>query len=100
MKRQELNKRTILRLLKQNAEGIKSFSVKRIGLFGSFNKEIQKRGSDIDFLVVFENPTFDNYMGLRFFLEKLFHRKIDLVTEKNLKPALKYITQEAVYAEI
>jgi predicted nucleotidyltransferase len=30
--------------------------------------------------------TFDGYMGLKSYLEELFGRKVDLVTEKGLKP--------------
>jgi hypothetical protein len=50
--------------------------------------------------VEFSNPTFDNYIELKFFLEKLFRRKVDLVMEDNLKPALSYVKEEAVYASV
>ena len=33
-----------------------------------------KKNSDIDFLVEFEKPDFDNFMDLVFYLEKLFGR--------------------------
>jgi predicted nucleotidyltransferase len=78
---------------------IRGFGVRRLGLFGSFLKGGKRKRSDLDFLVTFDRPTFDNYMGLKFLLERLFHRKVDLVVEDNLKPALKYVRDEAVYAE-
>jgi uncharacterized protein len=64
------------------------FGVKRIGIFGSFARGEEREDSDLDVLVVFEEgqKTFDNYMDLKFYLEDLFGRKIDLVTEKALKP--------------
>ena len=40
----------------------------------------------------------DNYFELKTFLEKLFQRKVDLVMEESLKPALQYVKEEAVYA--
>ena len=77
------------------------FGVKRIGIFGSFARGEEREDSDLDVLVVFEEgqKTFDNYMDLKFFLEDLFGRKVDLVTEKALKPQLKdIILKDVVYA--
>ena len=59
-----------------------------------------KETSDLDFLVEFESgyETFDNYMELKFFLEDLFHRKIDLVTVEALRPQMKAaILEEVVF---
>ena len=71
----------ILKKLKENREKIRKFGVKRIGLFGSYIRNEQKKESDIDVLVEFEKgkKTFDNYMDLKFFLEDLFQCKVDLV---------------------
>jgi len=42
--------------------------------------------------------TFKNYMGLKFYLEEIFGRKVDLVIIENIKPMLKEsILREAVY---
>jgi len=99
-KQKKLTPRIIIKTLELHKEDIYKFSVKRIGLFGSFLKGTQHRKSDMDFLVVFDKPGFDNYMELKFMLEKLFGRKIDLVTEKSIKPALRYIKDEALYAKV
>lgn len=54
----------------------------------------------MDFLVVLERPSFDNYMDLKFFLEDLFSCKVDLVMEDTLKPRLRpYILEEVIYAQ-
>jgi len=94
-----LDRKGILEALEANREKINSFGVKKIGLFGSFVSGSPKKRSDLDFLVVFDQPTFRKYMGLKFFLEDLFQRKVDLVIEEDLKPALKYVREEAVYVK-
>jgi len=91
----------ILKLIQQNRERIKKYGVKRIGLFGSYLKGEQKEDSDIDILVEFEKgkKTFDNYMELKFFLEELFRRRVDLVIAESVKPELKkYIMRIVRYA--
>ncbi len=76
------------------------FGVRRIGLFGSHVRGEADRTSDIDVLVEFEEPTFDRYMDLKFFLEETFGVAVDVVLADTLKPRLKpYIMDEVVYAE-
>lgn len=89
----------IIKRIEKKRDIFKKYGVRKIGLFGSFAKKKQRNGSDLDFLVVLENPTFDNYMELKFTLEKMFHKKVDLVIEENLKPALRYVKEEALYAK-
>jgi hypothetical protein len=93
-------KEDILSFLRQHREEIrKKFSVKRIGLFGSVFHEAEDASSDVDILVEFEQPTFDHYMELKFFLEDSFGRPVDLVLADSLKPRLKpIISQEVTYA--
>ena len=98
-KTEQLNKKKIMEIIESHKHHIQKYSVKKLGLFGSYAKNNHKKHSDIDFLVVLDKPTFDNYMGLKFMLEKVLHKKIDLVIEQNIKPALKYIKEEAVYAK-
>ncbi len=95
------NKTKILKLIQGNANVLKGYGVKRIGLFGSFIRSSQNRSSDIDILVEFcqGEKDFDNYMDLKFFLEKLFHRRVDLVLKEALKKEIKpYIIREIKYA--
>ena len=45
--------------------------------------------------------TFDNYMDLKFNLEDLFQKKVDLVIFEDIKPTLKpMILRSAYYAEV
>src|SRR3989344_1733697 len=86
-----LSAKKIVSTLNKHKYELKKYNVKKIGLFGSFLKNSQNKKSDVDLLVEFDKATFDNYMDLKLFLEKLFKRKVDLVVEKNLKPALRYV---------
>ena len=72
----------------------------RTGLFGSFVHGQAKPGSDIDIVVDLAETSFDHYMDLKFFLEDLFGRSVDLVLADTVKPRLKpVIKREVVYAE-
>jgi len=95
-----MNKNEILNFLVQNKNDMKKrFSVKRIGLFGSFVRGSQHGKSDVDILVEFENPTFDNYMDLKFYLERNIGRPVDLVLVDSLKPRIRnLIIKEVTYA--
>lgn len=75
-----LTKAQILRVLKQNDELLKRYSVKRIGLFGSYARGKQTAASDIDLIVDFAKPTYDNFYGLCVSLERLFKRKVEVLT--------------------
>ena len=98
-----LTKKDIVRILQDNIEDIQAYGVKSIGIFGSFINFTQNRKSDIDILVEFREgkKVFDNYIELKFYLEKLFHRKVDLVIKDALKPAIKQnVLKEVAYARV
>ena len=93
---------SLLRKIEENMPKIKSYGVLKIGLFGSCSRGEQADHSDIDILVEFQKgkKTFDNYMDLKFFLEELLGRKVDLVIIEALKPDLKAgITGSVLYAQ-
>jgi predicted nucleotidyltransferase len=94
-----LDSASIISVLEQNRDILRQFGLIRIGLFGSYLKGKGSPDSDIDFIVAFNKATFDNYMDLKFALERIFKRKVDLVIEGNLKPALRYVEKEAAYAK-
>lgn len=86
-----LTSNQIIKILNIHRKDIQRFGVKRIGLFGSFQTNKQRLKSDIDILVEFRKgkKTFDNYMDLKFFLEKTFGRSVDLVIKEAVKQDLK-----------
>lgn len=67
----------------------KDFAVKEIGLFGSFSDETNSDESDIDLIVELEKPIGWKFFSLELYLEKIFNRKIDLVTKNALKEQIK-----------
>lgn len=67
----------------------RDYSVKEIGLFGSFSDDSFTDDSDIDLLVEFEKPIGWKYFTLEIYLESIFGRKIDLVTKNALKEQIK-----------
>ena len=97
------NKEQIFKIIQLNNQKIKSFGVKKIGLFGSFVRNQQTNHSDIDFLVEFEKEkkSYDSFIKLAFFLEDLFERKVDLLTNKSLSPYLgPHILNETEYVPL
>lgn len=64
------------------------YDIKTMYVFGSVVTDKFKDNSDIDILISFKDIPFekytDNYFDLHYELEKLFNRKIDLLTENSL----------------
>jgi predicted nucleotidyltransferase len=92
-----LDRENIIETLESYEGDLKDFGVVRIGLFGSFLSGEFDESSDLDFLVKFEENSFDNYMKLKLFLEDLFDRDVDLVIESDVRPELEYVVEEAEY---
>jgi uncharacterized protein len=67
----------------------KDFSVNKIGLFGSYSDNSFTEESDIDILVELEKPIGWKFFSLELYLEKIFNKKIDLVTQNALKEQIK-----------
>lgn len=75
-------------LLRQHFPDISArYQVKSLGLFGSFVRGQQKRGSDLDILVEFnEPPSLFQFLALERELRDLLGLKVDLVMKEALKP--------------
>lgn len=95
------NGKEIIKILRQNYKVISNtYGVVSIAVFGSYAKNKQKKRSDIDIFVELKEKykTFDNFMELKFFLEKIVGRKIDLLIKESIRDELKSrIFKEAVY---
>ena len=95
----ETAKNIIQRLAGMRWELSERFTVIRIGVFGSFARGDEGPESDVDIIVELAEPTFDHYMDLKFRLEEVLQRSVDLVMADTVKPRLKpIIEQEVVYA--
>ena len=101
VRKKELTRQEILTRLEHNSALLHTCHVRRIGLFGSYARQEQKRRSDIDLLVEFDTATFDNFMNLAFAMERLFSKKVDLVMPDSLSPYVKpLVEQEVIWLEV
>jgi predicted nucleotidyltransferase len=80
-------------VIKDKLEVVKNscaqYGIKRLSIFGSVVGEKFNEGSDIDFLLAFDERLSieeytNNYFLFHDFLKGLFKREIDLVTENSL----------------
>ncbi len=82
-----------MNLVEKNIETIKALchkhKVAKLFVFGSVLTDRFQNNSDIDFIVDFENLDLydyaDNYFDLKFSLEHLFNREVDLLEDKAIK---------------
>jgi len=95
-----MGKQEIIKIIRNSKPEMEShYGVKRLGLFGSYVREKQRKKGDIDILVTFNRDIdlFD-FLDLREYLEDQLHVKVDLVMESALKPAIgKRILSEVEY---
>lgn len=91
-----MNREHLLSVLQAHLQELRrQFGVRRLALFGSAARDEMRHGSDVDILVAFEDPpTFDRYMDLKAYLERLFGTGVDLVTEEGLKPRMRPIIEK------
>lgn len=96
-----VNKNHILATIKSNKTKLEKLGVRNVGLFGSYVREEQSSGSDIDILLDFEpdKENFDNYMEACDLFDKLFNNeKVEIVTKNGLSPYIgPKILMEVVY---
>ena len=71
------------------AQLCKKYNVEKLYVFGSILTEKFNDNSDIDFIVKFHQLDLsnyaDNYFDLKFSLEEILKREIDLLEEKSIK---------------
>lgn len=87
-------------ILKQHKKELaEKYKIKEIGIFGSYVRGDQKKRSDIDILVEYEElPDLLKFIELERYLEGLLKQKVDLVEKTGLRTQLKEkILKETVY---
>jgi predicted nucleotidyltransferase len=88
-------------LKKHESELREKYGIKEMGVFGSYMRGEQKKGSDIDILVEFyPDAEMDliTFVELEEYLSDLLGIKVDLVLKSALKPRIgKNILKEVVY---
>lgn len=78
-------KKVIVRILKK-------YGIKKAGIFGSYVRGENKKGSDIDILVeIPKNMKFSllDFVGLKLELEDTLGKKVDLVEYVTIKPRIR-----------
>jgi len=91
----------IKKTLAEHKEELKqNYQVKDIGIFGSYVRGEQKKKSDIDILVEFEQSSklsLLDFIGLENYLTEILGGKVDLVEKGTLKPRIgKHVLEEVV----
>ncbi len=76
------------------------YKIKEIGIFGSYVRGEQKKQSDIDILVEFEETadlSLLDFIGIENYLSDVLGIKVDLVEKHALKPRIgKHVLEEVV----
>jgi len=90
----------ISKILTRHKEELRErFKVKEIGIFGSYVRGEQKKGSDVDVLVEFEEPV--SLLGIvrvENYLRDLLNVKVDVVPKRDVREELRErILGEAIY---
>ncbi|WP_198807701.1 nucleotidyltransferase family protein [Leptolyngbya sp. BL0902] len=75
------------------------YSVRELGIFGSYVRQEQTESSDVDLLVEFsETPSLLKFVNLENYLSDNLGVKVDLVHKTGLKPRLgEHILAEVIY---
>ncbi len=90
----------ITSILSSHAEELREMGVEQIGVFGSYVHNEANPASDIDMLVKLTRSSFRDFMQLKFYLEDLLARPVDLVLEESLRSELRpTVMHEVVYVE-
>lgn len=91
--------RFVKRIDEHRGELEQEFSISSIGLFGSYVRDDQNTGSDLDILVEFSKPiSLLRFVSLQRRLSQLLEVDVDLVMKNALKPRVgDRILSEVVY---
>jgi len=76
-----VTKEEVKKVLKgQSAYLSSEYGVKRIGLFGSYAKDVPTEKSDVDIVVEFARPIGFRFSEFAEYLESILDRKVDILT--------------------
>jgi len=88
-------------LIKHKDELRQKYSIKEIGIFGSYIRDEQRKTSDVDILIEFDEDariSLLDFVHLENYLSDLLDVKVDLVERSTLKPRIgRHILKEVIY---
>ncbi len=99
---ENITREELISYLREKKETLFSdYGLVKLGLFGSFARNEYSEDSDIDLLIDFQPNTpdlYDKKLAIKSLVESHFDRKVDLCTEKYIKPYFKsQILRSVIY---
>ncbi len=94
-----MNREEVLRRLRQHKDRLMAeYRLTRLELFGSFVRDAQTPGSDVDILVEYETaPGLFDFIRLKNTLSGLLGAEVDLVMKEALRPRIgRRVLREAI----
>jgi predicted nucleotidyltransferase len=64
---------------------LRQYGIRRIGIFGSVAMDTAGQDSDIDIVVEFDRPIGLKFMEFVDYMEKVFGKKVDVLTKDGIK---------------
>lgn len=93
-----LSRGAVLAFLQSHWATLQAMGVSQIGLFGSYGRNEQHPGSDVDLLFRMDNMTFTRWMDVWNYLEDGLGVEVDLVPEQDLREEIRpQVLAEVVY---
>lgn len=81
-----LTKEKITKILQESYPYLASeYGVKRIGLFGSYAKDVPTEKSDVDIVVEFDRPIGFRFAEFSEYLESLLGKRVDVLTPAGIR---------------
>ena len=94
-----MTREEVIRILSEHRGELREMGVRSLAMFGSAARGELRPDSDIDLLTDLEPPyAYDRYVQVKFFIEDLLQRSVDLVMPETLKARIRpYVEKEAIY---
>jgi len=79
-------KEKVIQIITDNYPYLASeFGVKKVGLFGSYAKDLETKDSDLDVIIELGRPMGFRFNELSEYFENIFEKKVDIITHDGLK---------------
>jgi len=93
-----MDREEILAAIREHAPRLHELGVRSLKVFGSVARGEVQPDSDVDLLIELAPPlTYDRYIQVKFFLEDMLGRNVDLVFADTLKPRIRpEVEREAI----
>jgi len=84
-----MNRQDVFKRLTKDQKNLEEYNVTSLSLFGSVARGEESETSDVDILVSFGEPVgLFTFIELKYHLEEILGKNVDLVTEQAIHPRL------------